>query len=245
MKISRTTTIAQLRAAMIAACVTGANRYRYQDVRFSHSSCYFNANTNYDIADAQFVLCDNDDMWMMKPSNSANTGASYSPSLFRVNVSGGTWFNGTYTATFVLNLSDSNVYGNQQSDFYSAKHMNSDDNSVIALFQHYYYYCCGCNIFYVSTKSAWTADYNYQQQAQTNYFYSIAPAGGPNFVLSRTGAQNMDGPGCSIGFVCNETLSATGASPSYLTHLYPVYGASTSYGVSNIVLKVQPTSEWK
>lgn len=242
-KIGRDTKIAQLKAWMVAAAAVGSWRYRYVDVVFSSPNCYFSANTSYDSNDSQVVLCDNDEVWMFKSADCANTGSSYSNVLFRVNLSGGTWLTGTYAATSAVAFSGTTQYGNQNGAMYGARHMNADDNSVIALYQHYYYYCCGFNLAMVSTASASATNFNYAVNQSTSDGFTIAPMGGPNFVMCDS-SYNNDSYGPRIGFLNNETLAGTNATPSFQGYMYPSYNSSTAYG-ANLVLKVQPTTEWK
>lgn len=245
LKIGRATTLAQIKAAMQACIANGSNRYRYTDVAFANSRCYYQNNTSYDSIDSQFVLCDNDEVWMFKSSDCSPCGAQYGNALFRVNLTGGTWLTGTYTATYTLGYNGvAQQYGIGQGPQYGARHLNSDDNSIVAMFQHYNYYSLGYHIAFVSTKNAGATSFNYSMlDGTTGDTYTIAPSGGANFVMCHSGYNN-DSFGPRIGFVDNATLAGTAITPSLQGYMYPAIASSTSYGC-NMVLKVQPTTEWK
>lgn len=243
LKIGRATTIAQIKAAMQACIANGSGRYRYTDVVFNNARCYFSSNTSYDSIDTQFVLCDNDEVWAFKSSECANTGSQYGNALFRVNLSGGTWLTGTYAATFAVGFNGTTQYGlTNNGHQYGVRHTNSDDNSVIALYQHYYYYSGGYHIAFVSSKNAGATSYNYAV-ADSSEAYTIAPCGGAGFVLCHS-SYNNDSYGPRIGLVDNQILNATLVTPSFTGYMYPSLNSSTCYG-GNMVLKVQPTTEWK
>ncbi|MFK3740986.1 hypothetical protein [Massilia sp. TN1-12] len=245
-KISRNTTIAQLKQWMTDATVAGANRYRYVDVDLASPQCYYGGTAiTHDCADTQFALCDNDEIWAFKSSDNASIGQNtYGNVLFSINLTNGTWLTGTYAATARVNYSGTGNAGLQFNAYYGARHMNSDDNSVIAFYQQAYYYVCGYSLAMVSTKSAGAQDYNYGSN-NTGAMFSIAPAGGPNFVMSSASTANSDGIGPVIGFLNNETLAATAVTPSFVGYMWPGYNRSTCYGTADIVCKVQPTTEWK
>jgi hypothetical protein len=44
--------------------------------------------------------------------------------------------------------------------------------------------------------------------------------------------------------VDNSVLAGTAITPSFNGYMYPALASSTAYG-ANMVLKVQPTTEWK
>lgn len=244
LKISRATTLAQIKAAMQACVANGSNRYRYTDVAFANTRCYFASNSTYDMVDSEFVLCDNDEVWMFKSAETVSTGAQSGNALFRVNLTGGTWLTGTYAATFVVGWTGQTQYGLSGGYQYGARHTNSDDNSVVALYQHSYYYNNGYRIAFVSTKNAGATSFNMATlDGTTGDCYTIAPSGGPNFVMCHSGYNN-DGFGPRIGFVDNQVLNAAAVTPSLGGSMFPSIGTSTMYGM-NMVLKVQPTTEWK
>lgn len=247
-KISEGTTIAQLKQWMKDATVGAppsgeAKRYRYADVVFASPTCHWAAGVDTDAVNAQFVLCDNDEVWMFKSCDSASTSAQAPNCLFRVNIVGGDFLLGTYAATALPHYANSTTYGPATSPMYGAKHMNSDDNSVIAMYQHAYYYQGGCNIAFVSTKNASATSYNHASTGGTDTTYSIAPCGGPNFVLCNSSANN-DNSGPMMAFAYNEVLSAAAINLAPTGYLWPSVSSSTLYG-GNMVLKVQPTTEWK
>lgn len=243
LKIGRATTIAQIKAAMQACTAPASGRYRYVDVVFSNTRCYWTNNTTYEAVDSQFVLCDNDEVWMFKSADCASTATNYGNALFRVNLTGGTWLAGTFAATFVTGFAGANQYGLTGGGHqYGVRHMNSDDNSVIALYQHYTYYNGGYHVAYVSTKNAAATSFNYSVDDSYTQV-TIAPSGGPNFVFCN-GSYNNDSYGPRIGFVDNQTLAGTAIVPSFNGYMYPAYSSSTCYG-GNMVLKIQPTTEWK
>jgi hypothetical protein len=244
LKIGRATTIQQIKDAMVAAAAAASGRYRYADVTLANTRCYFGSNATYDSIDTQFVLCDNDEVWAFKSADCGNTNTSSGNALFRINLTGGTFLTGTYTPTFVVGFNGTTQYGNANSSIYGARHMNSDDNSVVAMYQHYYYYNCGYHIAFVSTKNAGATSYNYSvNDGATGETYTIAPSGSANFVMCHSGYNN-DGYGPRIGFVDNSVLAGTAITPSFNGYMYPALASSTAYG-ANMVLKVQPTTEWK
>jgi hypothetical protein len=241
-KISQSTTIAQLAAWITAACAS-AQHYRYQDVTFTNTRCYFAANTTYDSADSEFVLCNNDEVWMFKSADTASTAATYSNALFSVNLTGGTWLTGTYAATMQTGFASTTQYGHQTAAMYGVRHTNSDDNSVIALYQHNYYYLGGYNLAMVSTANAAATSFNYSNGPMGAIGWTIAPTGLAGFVLCQSSANN-NGAAATLGFVDNQVLAGTAVTPSTAWALWPTYNSSTAYG-SNMVLKVQPTTEWQ
>jgi hypothetical protein len=244
-KIGRDTTIAQLKSWITDAVAAGSGRYRYADVVFSSASVYYSNQGPYDIAFSKFVLCDNDEVWMFKSSDSATTGsAAKTNTLLRVNLSGGTWLTGAYAATAALTFAGQTTYGPGTNTLYGPRHLNSDDNSVIALYQHYYQYLHGLNLVAVSTAAASSTGYNYSQDTSTvGGGWTIAPVGGPDFVLCKSGANN-DALGPSIAFMDTTNLGSTNIALTISGYLWPTYSSSTAYG-ANAVLKVQPTSDPK
>lgn len=239
-KIGRATTTAELKQWITDACANGSNRYKYHDVVFSSSHCYFSATNSYDMLGTRFVLCDNDEVWAFKSSDSAQT-STYNV-LWRVNLSAGTYLTGTYTATVTVTYTGSSQYGVYQGPMYGVRHMNADDNSRIALYQPYHQYGAGLNMAIVSTKSAGANDFRYVNYQDTSYGYTVAPSGGPNFVLC--GTQNTDSTGPYIGFLDAQTLEGNSISLATHPYLWPSVGGSTNLG-GVMVLKVQPTTEWK
>lgn len=240
--ISRDTKISEINAWM-AACLADANRYRYVDVVFNSSRAHFTSNTTYDSADSGFVLCDNDELWMFKSSETAATAAGRGNALFRVNLSGGTWKTGNYVATEAIGFVNTNQYGFVNGAVMGARHMNSDDNSVIALYQHNHYYNVGMNLVMVSAKNAGANSFNYATHTGGTMSFMIAPTGGADFVLCQTSANN-DAKGPMLAFLSNEYLTGSESILTYQANIFPSVGTSTMYG-GNIVLKVQPTTEWK
>ncbi len=247
--IGRKTTIAEIQAAMVASVAAGANRYRYVNVVCPSTTVYYSALGQSETALTKFVLCDNDEIWAFKSSDSAINGAAYVNCLWRINLSGGNWFTGAYTASVAITMANTSVYGGTTSPVLSPKHMNSDDNSVIAIYQHAYHYSSGANIAFLSTKNAGPTSFNHFAENNGLYQNSIAPTGGPNFVITRCGTSsnvNLDGIGSYLAHLDNTKLAGTSlVGASYLGGFYPVMASSTCYGVSNVVMKVQPTSEWK
>lgn len=243
MKIGADTTLDQIKAALVACTQTNSGRYRSVDVTLADTSVYWADNTTRDIADTQFVLCDNDEVWAFKSSDV--TGGANSPqALFRINLSAGTWLTGTYTPTFVMRFTvGATSYGSYSGNLYGAKHMNSDDNSVIAMYQHSYYYCGGVNMVMVSTKSAGSTDYNSYTTGVVSTYYTLAPSGGAGFVIC-TSSNNNDTVGAVLAFLPNTALAATPYTITTQAYLWPTAATSTWYG-GNFVCKVQPTTEWK
>jgi hypothetical protein len=246
-KIGIATTIAQLSSWITAACAS-PQHYRYQDVTFTSTSCYWGGNTAYDSAGTRFVLCANDEVWAFKSSDSVSVGAAYVNALFSVNLTGGTWLTGTYAATLRGTFTNTSVSGRQTGPIYGARHTNSDDNTVVALYQHNYYYTGGYNLMMVSAANAAATSWNYSLSASNAIGYTIAPAGGPNFVLCQSSASNTTiGP--TLGFLDNQVLTGASTTPSWSGYLWPGLSTLTTtnantYG-ANMVLKVQPTTEWQ
>jgi hypothetical protein len=245
-KISANTTIAQLNSWITAACAAGSGLYAYHDVEFASARCYYSATVtdSFDQLDSEFVLCNDDSVWMFKSADTATTGAAYSNQLFAAYFTSGTFITGTYTSTAPVGFTNNTQYGHATAPMYGARHMNSDDNTVIALYQHSYYYIGGYNIAMVSTASAYGGSgFNYAT-ASAPTGYTIAPTGLANFVLCVSGVTNV-GAGGTLAFLDNQVLSETAITPTASTCLWPTYmSASTCYG-GNMVLKVQPTTEWQ
>ena len=240
------TSIADIKAAMTDCTAAGSGRYRVFDITLSSAAIYYNTPTTYDIANTMFVLCDDDSIWAFKEANSATAGQSHNV-LWSITHTLD-WLTGAYTGTAVLQQSTTTAYGSSNGPEYGPRHMNSDDNSVIALYQQNYYYCVGANIAFVSTKAAGANKYNQFTGNTNTNFYSIAPTGGPNFAMTRAGtATSIDhnGPGAFIAHLDNTVLAAAAHNPSFIGYMHPSMNRSTCYGVGDIVLKVQPTSEWK
>lgn len=243
MKIGADTQLADIKAAMVTCTQAGSGRYRYVDVVSADTSVYWTDNISADIADSQFVLCDNDDIWLYKSAESAGT-ATAPQSLFRINVTGGTWLTGAYASTFVMRFARQAItYGSVAGTFYGAKHLCSDDNSVVALFQQNYYYCGGINLAMVSSKSAGALDFNTYTPGVIATQYTIAPSGGPGFILCNSSANN-DTAGPTLAQLPNTVLNGTAQTVNWQSGLWPAVNSSTLYG-ANFVCKVQPTTEWK
>lgn len=245
-KIGVATTVAQLSSWITAACGNAA-RYRYQDVVFSSSACFYTSNTSYDSADTQFVLCNNDEVWAFKSAETNSTGAAYNNALFSVNLSGGTWLTGTYAATARATFATTTTFGRQTAPMYGCRHLNSDDNTVVALFQHSYNYLGGCNLAMVSSASAAASAFNYYL-VSTAVGFTIAPTGQANFVLCESSVTNTS-TGPVLGFVDNQVLAGTSIPVTFTGNLWPslftsVATYANTFG-SNMVLKVQPTTEWQ
>lgn len=247
LKIGAATSIADIKAAMTDCTAAGSGRYRVFDITLSSAAIFYSTASDYDIANTMFVLCDDDSIWAFKEANSS-AGAGQSHNVLWSITHTGDWLTGAYTGTAMLQQSTSTVYGSTNAAQYGPRHMNADDNSVIALYQHNYYYCVGANIAFVSSKAAGANKYNQFAGNANTHFYSIAPTGGPNFAMTRAGTAttiNHDGPGAFIAHLDNTVLAATAHNPSFIGHMHPSMNRSTCYGVADIVLKVQPTSEWK
>ncbi len=244
-KIGRSTTIAQIQAWMATALAAPGTLYGYHDVVFSNTRCFYSATiaTSYDALDSEFVLCNNDEVWMFKSSDMSNTALTCPNALFAANLTG-TFASGTYAATMVTGFTNSAAqFGHANAPMYGARHMNSDDNTVVALYQHNYNYTGGFNIAMVSTANAGATAFNYT----SNYSaatYTIAPTGLANFILCNSSANNV-ASGATMGFLDNQILAATAITWSSLTCIWPTFeSASVCYG-ANMVLKVQPTTEWQ
>jgi hypothetical protein len=244
-KISVDTTIAELES-WIGTALDSPLTYNYHDVTMDSATWYVNGMSEYDIFYSRFVLCNNDEVWMFKSSSSVETGNTYCNALFAVNLTGGTFVTGTYTATQLATFPWTNVYGWDQSVYGGVRHMNSDDNTVVALYQNNYYYLAGINIAMVSTANAAATSFNYSDNLQGIAGYSvftIAPCGGPNFVLGYSGSNVVDA-GHTIAFFDNQVLSAASIVPVFSTCLWPAYGTPACYQ-GTMVIKVQPTTEWQ
>ena len=240
--IGRDTKISEIQTWM-AACLADGARYRVADVTLNSGRCHWAANNTFDSADSAFVLCDNDELWAFKSSDTVTTGAGRGNALFRINLAGGDWKTGAYGASEAIGFVNTVQSGAAANPALGVRHMNSDDNSVIALYQHNYYFNIGMNVVMVSTKNASATSFNYAAHTGNTMSFMIAPTGYGDFVFCQTNANN-DGKGPHLAFVSNEHLNGGESILSYQTNIFPSIGSQTMYG-GNIVLKVQPTTEWK
>jgi hypothetical protein len=244
-KISADTTIPQLRGWMNDATKAGSGRYRYVDVTLQDSSVQYVDGLTLDSLFSKFVLCDNDDVWMYKSADiSATASASYGNCLFSIIKGAGTWKTATYTALAVMKWTGgTRQYGGSTGLAYAPRHMNSDDNSVIAMYQAGYYYVSGQNMAMVSTKNAVIDNFSAYAPGAVAITHSVAPAGGPSFMVCINSANN-DAAGPSLLYFKNDLMKGVAVTPNTQSYLYPSVSSSTWYG-GNMVCKVQPTTEWK
>lgn len=246
-KIGRDTKISEIQT-WVTACMADAARYRFVDVTFATTRAHWAADNTFDSANSRFVLCDNDEVWMFKSADTANTAAGRGNALFRVNLTGGTWRTGNYAATESIGFVNTVQYGlgttGNTGTMFAARHLNSDDNSIVALFQHNYYYNVGMNLAMVSTRNAAANSFTYATHTANTGQFAIAPSGGNEFVLCQT-QLNQDGRGPFLTFMSNDVLNGGEQQQIWTqSNIWPSVASSTMYG-ANIVTKVQPTTEWK
>lgn len=153
----------------------------------------------------------------------------------------------------------STFYGSASSStyHYGTSYTMSDDNTVVALYQHAYQYIQGAVVFFCPTESA-KANVRpamFSDLGASANPYSIAPCGGPSFVMCESGRNQDGGLGAYIGKVelqhtayidmnnATAGVAPLAVTPQWNGGIYPTVSTSTLQG-GNQVLKVMPKFEW-
>ena len=239
-KIGQNTTTSQIKAWIESAVAAGASRYNFYDITLPSLSQAF---TVQQLEQVRIVLCDDDTIWAyVWDKNDSSTGGT------------NRLYSATNTTTYAFTqiTTDSTTtsfsVANSGNGVNGVRHMNSDDNSRIALYTQYYYYLAGINCNIVNTATAVTAGSTVQWMRVADQNSSgqvnIVPAGGKGWMLAAP-YQNADGAaGAYMGWFDSTVLAGQTQSAPYLTSVFPTVNQSTSYG-SWATFKCQPTQEWK
>jgi hypothetical protein len=141
-----------------------------------------------------------------------------------------------------------NLYGREQGGQYGTRHMVSDDQSIVALYGQFQNYFIGGLFYFVSRASAVGPKYRKFPYAGTAAGMSIAPQGGPNFILGyATSADNKFRDGALIN-LRTTPLDGTAITTNLFTNvLVSGFPGSTNVGGNGFV-KIQSaprnTTEW-
>lgn len=238
-KIGQSTTTQQILTWINEAVAAGTSRYNFYTLDFPSIS---NPSTQLSMEQARLVLCDDDTLWVgiFDKDDSSSSGTT---DLFRCTNTT------TYAPTLLSAISTTTAFGIGSGEQYGYRHMNSDDNSRVALYSPYYFYLVGINCHIVNTYTAVTSGtttqwMSFSQQVSTGAFPIVA-VGDQNFFVGNT-SQNQDGGfGVAGMFFNTSTLRGQAISFSNNTaYMLPTVNQSTSYQ-SWVPIKVQPTQEWK
>lgn len=238
-KIGAATTNTQILTWINAAVAAGTSMYNVYTITLpSWSTSYTTSQTNQQLKP---ILCDDGTMWIVGWDHS--NGSSGTLRLYKCTDTAAyaTW-------TQVSTMGQTTTYDCGSADYYGIRHMNSDDNSRVAVYVPYYYYHGGIHAFIVDTKTAVLSgtDVKWCQFAQSdsNGGYHIVPSGGPNFAIHQT-YNNADG-GVGAQWMNLYLPTLTGDSKTYVAsaNYMPTYNQSTCYQ-GWIAVKVLPTLEWK
>ena len=237
-KIGKTTTVTQLKTWFDAAIAAGSSRYNYYDITLPSWNNSYSEESHQQI---KWVLCDDNTMWAI--GQDISEGSTAYLRLYRCidTTSYATW-------TLLSTLTTTTNYSTAQGPQYGITHMNSDDNSRIAVWIPYYYYHSGMECFIVDTRTAYPSGDNvrwesYEYQSSSG-FAPFVPCGGPNFFTGNI-SSNSDGPGVYGQFMNYKILRGIKRSHSaYTTYALTTLNQSTAYQAW-YPFKIQPTKEWK
>lgn len=238
-KIGAATTTQEILTWINAAVAAGSSRYNFYDITFpSMTQNYLRLQMEM----GRLVLCDDDTLWVHfwdKPASST----SGPDRLYRCTDTA------TYTPALVDSQNTTTSHGIESGEVYGSRHMNSDDNSRVAIYNVYSQYLAGINAFIVNTYTAVAAGANeqwmgYAVQTSTGA-YPIVPVGGNAFFAGDITA-NQDGASGARGHYFN-TAVLSGQTQSFslsVNNSLPTISQSTAYQ-SWVPIKIQPTLEWK
>lgn len=238
-KIGQKTTTSQILSWMNAAVAAGTSRYNVFTITLPNWSNSYTSSQSQQMLKP--ILCDDGTMWIVGWDHS--NGSSGTMRLYKCTDTAAyaTWTQTQTTTT-------TTTYAPESGDMYGIRHMNSDDNSRVAVYAPYYYYHGGLVGFIVDTKTAVTSGTDvkwcmYNQQDSYGGYY-IVPTGGPNFAIHQSYSNADGGAGARWQVLNLPTL--VGDSKSYATTInyMPTWNQSTSYQ-GWLALKVLPTEEWK
>jgi hypothetical protein len=241
-KIGADTTTQEILEWINAAVSAGSSRYNFYTLNFPVSQ----PMSQLQMQQVRLVLCDDDTLWVRfwDKDDSSNGGFNR---LYRcTNTS-------TYAPVQVSTQSTTTSYGLSQGNQYGQRHMNSDDNSRVAIYNPYYYYLSGINCHIVNTYTAVDVSTTTGTRTQWMGFadtsstggYPLVPTGGNGFFVGRhwnnaDGATGIDGQYFNTTVLAGQTMSYT----SNTLQMLPTINQSTSYQAW-VPIKVQPTLEWK
>lgn len=237
-QIGQSTTNAQILGWIDAAVAAGAARYKFYTLTFPSMS---QSVTQLQMQMARLVLCDDDTLWVhFWDKDNSSTGGT--DRLYRCTNTA------TYAPVQVTTQSTTTSYGINDGVQYGNRHMNSDDNSRVALYNVWSQYLTGINAFIVNTYTAVTVGAQVQWMGYANQTgtgaFPIVPTGGKGFFVGDPVA-NQDGAGVRGQFFNTTVLAGQTLSFQESTRfMLPTINQSTAYQ-SWAPVKVQPTLEWK
>ena len=238
-KIGQNTTNQEILNWINSAVAAGSSRYNFYDITLPSMSA---AAASNQLQQAKIILCDDNTLWISvwDKANSSNGG---SQRLYRcTNTS-------TYAPTLVVSNASTSAFGWDSGEQYGMRHMNSDDNSRVAVYTPYYYYLAGiqCHVMNTYTANASGSDLRYLAftEASSTDGNMVVPVGGPDFMVCRSHANADGGQGMAMSNLSGSVLAGQSLSwTSVGSYLYPSISQSTSFG-GVLPLKVLPTQEWK
>ncbi|MBB4266299.1 hypothetical protein [Roseospira visakhapatnamensis] len=220
--------------ALLEGAIAGSGGSSYETVDITWQS----HGTNEWRYRPRVIYCDDHTVWLVaKEINS-------SLRLGRIVFDG----DGARVFEAVDNRGLTTSYGSDQNGYAATRHMMSDDQTVVAVFTNYYYYLSGFVGYFLKRESAAQGAYCYYSQNDSAYGWSIAPFGGPHFVLDQN--ANADGSTQRLYGAFLPDTAFTGGGLSVSGNITTVFGYSTgtNYGGS-MVVKVKPalfrTTEYK
>jgi hypothetical protein len=238
-KIGQNTTNSQILSWITTAVAGGTSLYNVYTITLpSWSNAYTGGQSMQQLKP---ILCDDGTMWIVGWDHT--NGSSGTLRLYKCTDTAAyaTW-------TQVSTMGQTTSYDSGSGNYYGIRHMNSDDNSRVAVYVPYYYYHGGIHAFIVDTRTAVTSgtDVKWCQFAQSdsNGGYFIVPTGGPNFSIHQTYNNADGGSGAQWMQLSLSTLIGDSKTYTLTANYQPTYNQSTSYQ-GWLPVKVLPTDEWK
>ena len=237
LQISSTTSSYDLKNAVDAAISAGVSGYKTGTLALGSMSYGGSAAAVSSIANLKVIPCDDGTIWVaVLDANDASSATALR--FYSVSISGS-----TFTATS-RGSAAANAYGSGYSTAwaYGIRHMNSDDNSRVAVYAPSSGAQGGVAMAVLSTASSGANDWLTLTSPTS---ISIAPKGGTDFVLANLSANADSGAGTQIAFLdCSRLAGRAVSGFNASVGQYPSVNISTSY-FGAIAVKVQPVKEFK